>query len=90
VVVGIARQDQAMAQGLCILGLRLCHARRVPRIVHEFRRWSIRENLSCKKPARNRTVECPGHATDLACWAVRGQILHELHERKKTPPSCGG
>jgi hypothetical protein len=90
VVVGIARQDQAMAQGLCILGLRLCHARRVPRIVHEFRRWSIRENLSCKKPGRNRTVEGPCHAADLASRAVRGRNLHEIHERKKIPPSRGG
>jgi hypothetical protein len=41
VVVGIARQDQAMAQGFCILGLRLSHARRVPRIVSEVKRWCI-------------------------------------------------
>ena len=43
VVVGIAGQDEAMGQGLCILGLRLCHARRVPRIrkrVQESRCYS--------------------------------------------------
>jgi hypothetical protein len=88
-VVGIAWQDQAMAQGLCVLGLRLGHTRQVPRIVSGFRRWSIRENLSCKKPGRNRTVERPLQLGKHGVLAVRGQISEEIRERKRIPHLVG-
>jgi hypothetical protein len=89
VVVGIAWQDQAMAQGLCILGLRLSHARRVPRIVSEVKRWSIRENLSCRKPGRNRTVECGCGAASLACWPWAERFHTRIMSAKKHPHLVG-
>ena len=44
-VIGIARQDKAMSQGFEVLGLRLRHARRVPRNVN----WSGHGAIAIKR-----------------------------------------
>jgi hypothetical protein len=89
VVVGIAWQDQAMAQGLCVLGLRLSHARQVPRILSGFRRWSLREKLSCQDSVRNWTVTGPRGAADLAGLTCAEGPHTKFMSAKKYPHLVG-